>query len=96
MSPEIARHVLFATHGGLSLERCAVLCNMSPMAVYRLVCALGHKGLVPVLTRCGLPLAIYVLPDEKHRQGEKGCQTGRVVRRERLGGPLSYYHREAA
>ena len=33
MSPEIARHVLFATHGGLSLERCAVLCNVSPMAV---------------------------------------------------------------
>ena len=53
MSPEIARQVLFATHGGLSLERCAVLCNVSPMAVYRLVCALGHQGLVTVLTRCG-------------------------------------------
>jgi transposase InsO family protein len=25
-----------------------------------------------------------------------GCQTGHVVRRERLGGLLSYYHREAA
>jgi putative transposase len=29
-------------------------------------------------------------------EGEKGCQTGQVVRRERLGGLLSYYHREAA
>jgi putative transposase len=27
---------------------------------------------------------------------EVGCQTGHVVRRERLGGLLSYYHREAA
>ena len=25
-----------------------------------------------------------------------GCQTGQVIRRERLGGLLSYYHREAA
>jgi putative transposase len=25
-----------------------------------------------------------------------GCPTGQVVRRERLGGLLSYYHREAA
>ena len=25
-----------------------------------------------------------------------GCQTGYVVRRDRLGGLLSYYHREAA
>jgi hypothetical protein len=29
-------------------------------------------------------------------EGEVGCQTGHVVRRERLGGLLSYYHREAA
>ena len=27
---------------------------------------------------------------------EVGCQTGHVRRRERLGGLLSYYHREAA
>jgi hypothetical protein len=74
MSPEIARHVLFATHGGLSLERCAVLCNVSPMAVYRLVCALGHQGLVTVLTRCGLPLPTYFLADEKHSQ----CLAARV------------------
>src|SRR5713101_3287159 len=30
------------------------------------------------------------------REEEVGCQTGHVVRRERLGGLLSYYHREAA
>jgi transposase InsO family protein len=29
-------------------------------------------------------------------EGVDGCQTGHVVRRERLGGLLSYYHREAA
>jgi putative transposase len=29
-------------------------------------------------------------------EGEMGCQTGQVVRRERLGGLLSYYHRAAA
>ena len=28
--------------------------------------------------------------------GAVGCQTGPVVRQERLGGLLSYYHREAA
>ena len=30
------------------------------------------------------------------REGGVNCQTGPVVRRERLGGLLSYYHREAA
>ena len=29
-------------------------------------------------------------------EGVDGWQTGHVVRRERLGGLLSYYHREAA
>jgi len=36
------------------------------MALYRLVCALGHQSLVTVLTRCGLPLPVYFLADEKH------------------------------
>jgi hypothetical protein len=36
---------LIATHGGLSLEWCAVVCHISPMALYRLACALGqHKN----------------------------------------------------
>ena len=66
LRPEVARDALLATHGGLSLEWCAVLCNLSPMALYRLVCAFGHHSLVTVLTRCGLPLPVYVLADEKH------------------------------
>jgi hypothetical protein len=49
MRPDVARHVLLATHGGLSLELCAILYNVSPMAMYRLVCALGRHGLVPAL-----------------------------------------------
>jgi hypothetical protein len=63
MRPEVARDVLLATHGGLSLELCAVIHHISPMALYRLVCALGHQGLVTVLTRCELPLPVYVLAD---------------------------------
>ena len=39
---------------------------MSPLALYRLICAFGHQSLVPVLTRCGLPLPVYFLADEKH------------------------------
>src|SRR5262250_653657 len=66
MPPEVARDALLATHGGLSLERCAVICHISPMALYRLVCAFGQQSLVAVLTRCGLPLPIYILADEKH------------------------------
>ena len=66
MRPEVARDVLLATHGGLSLELCAVIGHLSPMALYRLVCAFGHQSLVTVLTRCGLPLPVYFLADEKH------------------------------
>src|SRR5215470_17697792 len=66
MRPEVARAALLATHGGLSLESCAVIHHLSPMALYRLVCALGHQSLVPVLTRCGLELPPYLLADEKH------------------------------
>src|SRR5438477_712496 len=66
MRPEVARDALLATHGGLSLEWCAVICHIAPMALYRLVCAFGHPSLVTVLTRCGLPLPVYFLADEKH------------------------------
>src|SRR3712207_735068 len=44
MRPAVARNALLATHGGLSLERCAVLYHISPMALYRLVCALGQQS----------------------------------------------------
>jgi hypothetical protein len=66
MHPDVAKRTLLATHGGRSLALCAVLYNVSPMAIYRLVCALGRHGLVPVLRRCQLPLPQYLLVDEKH------------------------------
>jgi hypothetical protein len=74
MRPDVARDALFATHGGLSLELCAVICPLSPMALSRLVCAFGHQSLVTVLTRCGLPLPTYFLADEKHSR----CVTDKV------------------
>jgi hypothetical protein len=74
MRPELARDALLATHGGLSLEICAVLYHLSSMALYRLLCAFGHQSLVTVLTRCGLPLPVYVLVDEKHSR----CRTEKV------------------
>ena len=74
MRPKVARDALLATHGGLSLELCAIICHISPMALYRVVCAFGHQGLVTVLTRCGLPLPSYLLADEKHRH----CLTDKV------------------
>ena len=74
MRPEVAREALLATHGGLSLELCAMICHLSPMALYRLVCAFGHQSLVTVLTRCGLALPVYVLADEKHSR----CLTEKV------------------
>jgi hypothetical protein len=63
--PEVARDALLAPHGGLRLALCAVLYPLSPMALYRLVCACGHHSLGTVLTRCGLPLPVYCLADEK-------------------------------
>jgi hypothetical protein len=74
MRPEVARDALLAMHGGLSLELCAVLYHISPMALSRLVCAFGHHSLVTVLTRCGLPLPTYFLADEKHSH----CLTAKV------------------
>jgi hypothetical protein len=74
MCPEVARHALLATHGGLSLELCAVIEHIPPMALYRLICALGQHSLVAVLTRCGLPLPVYFLADEQHSR----CRTHKV------------------
>ena len=53
---------------------CAVIGHISPMALYRLVCALGQQSLVAVLTRCELPLPVYILADEKHSR----CLTDKV------------------
>src|SRR2546429_5335729 len=74
MRPVVARAALLATHGGLSLELSAVICHISPMALYRLVCALGQQRMVTVLTRGGLPLPVYFLADEKHSH----CLTDKV------------------
>ena len=74
MRPDVARDALIATHGGLSLEWCAVICHISPMALYRVICAFGQHSVVTVLTRCGLPLPRYILADEKHSR----CLTERV------------------
>src|SRR6267142_5731127 len=74
MRPDVARDALIATHGGLSLELCAVIGHLSPMALSRVICAFGQHRVVTVLTRCGLPLPTYILADEKHSR----CRTARV------------------
>src|SRR5215468_2285097 len=74
MSPDVARQALMATHGGLSLEWCATICHSSPMALYRVLCALGQHSLVTVLVTCRLPLPASILADEKH----SSCLTERV------------------
>ncbi len=74
MRPDVARDALVATHGGLSLEWCATICHISPMALYRVICAFGQHSLVSVLTRCGLRLPAYILADEKHSR----CLTDKV------------------
>src|SRR3979409_2482373 len=66
MRPDVAHDARLSTHGGLSLGPAAVIAHISPMALYRLICALGHQSVVTVLTRCGLPLPVYFLADEKH------------------------------
>jgi hypothetical protein len=74
MHSEVARDALLATHGSLSLELSAIICHLSPMALYRLVCAFGQHSLGTVLTRCGLPLPCYFLADEQHSR----CLTAKV------------------
>jgi hypothetical protein len=74
MSPDVARQALIATHGGLSLEWCATIFNISTMSLYRLICALGQDSLVSVLLKCHLSLPAYILADEKHGK----CLTERV------------------
>ena len=51
-----------------------MLYHISPIALYRLLCAFGHHSLVTVLTRCGLPLPTYFLADEQHSR----CLTNKV------------------
>ena len=51
--PDVARDGLWATPGGLSWELCAVIGHLSPMALYRLIGALGQQRWVCVLPRGG-------------------------------------------
>jgi hypothetical protein len=87
MRPDVARQALIATHGGLSLEWCATICHISPMALYRLICALGQHSLVSVLLKCHLPLPAYILADEKHSK----CLTERVYLPTIVSGRLIWY-----
>jgi hypothetical protein len=48
MRPEVARGALLATHGGLGLQRRAVIGPISPMALYRLV----YRSAIRVASRC--------------------------------------------
>jgi hypothetical protein len=87
MRPDVARQALIATHGGLSLEWCATICHISPMALYRLICALGQHSLVSVLLKCHLPLPAYILADEKHSK----CLTERVYLPTIVSGRVLWY-----
>ena len=87
MRPEVARDALLATHGGLSLERCAIIWHISPMALSRLVCAFGQHSVVTVLTRCGLPLPPYFIADEKHSR----CLTDKVYLPTIVSGRVIWY-----
>ena len=87
MRPEVARDALLATHGGLSLEWCATICHISPMALYRVICAFGQHRLVSVLTRCGLRLPAYILADEKHSR----CLTAKVYLPTIVGGRVLWH-----
>src|SRR6266581_3759140 len=48
--------------------------SLSSRYIYRLICALGQQSSVTVLTRCELPLPVYLLADEKHSR----CLTEKV------------------
>jgi hypothetical protein len=92
MRPEVAREALLATHGGLSVERCAMLGHLAPMALYRLGCACGHHSLVAVLTRRGLSLPVYCLAAAKHRR----CLTETVFLPTIVCGRVSWHLGSAA
>lgn len=70
----MARQALIAPPGGLRLAWCAGVCTISPLALARLRCALGHQRVGTVLTRCQLPWPVSLLADAQHSP----CLTDRV------------------
>jgi hypothetical protein len=74
MRPEVARDALLATQGGRSLVWCTFAYHISPLALSRLICAVGQQSSVAVQTRWRLPPPVSFLADEKHRRclTEKG------------------------
>ena len=83
MRPDAARGALLATHGGLSLERCATICHISPMALYRLGCALGRHNLVSVLFKQELTgsvawAATAPFCEPNHGDGRRGTRRTRA------------------
>jgi len=72
-TPRVARNALLATAWGLSLELCAVISHISPMAIYRLVCALAIKRSGPGAHRV-VCLPTYVRPMRSTAiASETGC-----------------------
>src|SRR5216683_6277875 len=67
MRPEAARDALLATHGGLSLELCAVIAHISPMALYRLICA----------WRCFKP--VDLLPSRSQREPSTRVREAMII-----------------
>lgn len=65
-SAETAQKSLIAYHGGLSLENCAILFNISAMSLYRLICAIGKCSIPQVLCKAGVALPDHLWVDEKH------------------------------
>ena len=61
--------------------------HISPMALYRVICAFGQHRLVSVLTRCGLRLPAYILADEKHSR----CLTAKVYLPTIVGGRVLWH-----
>ncbi len=66
VKPKDAQKALITTHYGMSLEVSHTICDVPPMALYRLICTLGNLCIVYLLVRCGLTLPNYLLVDEKH------------------------------
>jgi hypothetical protein len=66
--PEGAREALWAPHGGRSVALCAGMAPLSPLALDRLIGALGPQSRVTGLLRWGLPLPVSGRGEATHRR----------------------------